>query len=138
MIRKAIIFMILVCSHVGSAFVLPISPRLVQSHNGNANNPLPAFLERRTMTTTTIQPRWSNNVSLEAFKRNQQPPQPPQDEEDSGNKFLNTLKEKPGTLIILPFVAIFGLDLILNIAVVTKRSLEFVLLGETPNADPWW
>jgi len=135
MTRKAIIFMILVCGRVGAAFVLPVSPRLVQTSTGNTNVPLTTkFPERRT-TTMTIQPRWSHKSSLGGSKKDQQPQ--PQDD-DSGNKFLNTLKEKPGTLIILPFVAIFGIDLILNIVFVTKRSLEFVLLGETPNADPWW
>lgn len=37
---------------------------------------------------------------------------------------MGVFKKSPSTLVVIPFVALFGLDLILNIAVVTKRSLE--------------
>jgi hypothetical protein len=49
-----------------------------------------------------------------------------------------TLQEKPGGLIILPFVIIFGLDLFLNIIFVTKRSIEFFVLGEAPSQETWF
>lgn len=44
---------------------------------------------------------------------------------------------KPGNLIILPFVAIFGLDLVLNILVVVKRSIEVSLTGQYTCTGPW-
>ncbi len=45
--------------------------------------------------------------------------------------WLEKVKEKPGgTLIIAPFVAIFFLDLVANILVVTKRTIEYALTGQ--------
>jgi hypothetical protein len=46
------------------------------------------------------------------------------EETNDSSKILGVLKKNPGTIIVVPFVALFGLDLIANIAVVTKRSLE--------------
>lgn len=54
------------------------------------------------------------------------------------SSFLDTLKEKPATLIALPFVALLGVDLVLNLLVITKRTLEFFLLGQAPSSQPWW
>jgi len=62
-----------------------------------------------------------------------------QDETEKGDKtFLETIREKPGTLLILPFVAIVGLDLVLNIFFMTKRSFEFFVLGQQPSTETWW
>ena len=47
-----------------------------------------------------------------------------EDENKSTNKILGVVQKNPGTIIMIPFVALFGLDLIANILVVTKRSLE--------------
>ena len=53
--------------------------------------------------------------------------------------FMENIKNaKPGTLIILPFVALFGIDLLLNILVITKRSIEYFVFGEVPSIEPWW
>ena len=53
--------------------------------------------------------------------------------------FLENIKNaKPGTLIILPFVALFGIDLLLNIAVITKRSIDYFVFGQAPITEPWW
>jgi hypothetical protein len=46
------------------------------------------------------------------------------DETNDSNKIMGVFTKNPGTIIMIPFVALFGLDLIANIAVVTKRSLE--------------
>ena len=46
-------------------------------------------------------------------------------------------KRSPGTIVVLPFVLIFGLDLVANIAVVTKRSLEVFFTGEYTVWTPW-
>ncbi|KAL7488771.1 hypothetical protein ACHAW6_014388 [Cyclotella cf. meneghiniana] len=44
---------------------------------------------------------------------------------DNGSeKILGVFKKNPGTIIAVPFVVLVGVDLIANIAVVTKRSLE--------------
>ena len=44
---------------------------------------------------------------------------------DNGSEtILGVFKKNPGTIIAVPFVVLVGFDLIANIAVVTKRSLE--------------
>ena len=59
-------------------------------------------------------------------------------EEDDDNKVMGIFNSKsPGTLLIAPFVILFGLDLILNIAAITRRSLEYVLTGQLPSNTPW-
>jgi len=50
----------------------------------------------------------------------------------------NTLQEKPGGLILLPFVALFGFDLLLNIFFLTKRTFEFFVLGQAPSQETWY
>lgn len=47
-------------------------------------------------------------------------------------------KLNTATLLLLPFVFLLGVDLLLNIAVLTKRSLEYFLLGQAPSSEPWW
>lgn len=53
------------------------------------------------------------------------------------NKDEEKKKLSPGTYIIAPFVFLFGLDIVLNILVVTKRSLEVALTGEYTVWTPW-
>ena len=62
------------------------------------------------------------------------------DTDDNDNKsmsWLDRLQQSPGTLFILPFVAIVGLDLILNIFFLTKRTFEFLALGQIPSTQTW-
>ena len=54
-------------------------------------------------------------------------------ENESGDK----KKLSPATYVLAPFVFIFGLDIVLNILVVTKRSLEVALTGEYTVWTPW-
>jgi hypothetical protein len=49
-----------------------------------------------------------------------------------------TVKEKPGGLVLLPFVILFGLDLLLNIFFLTKRSIEYFVLGQAPSQETWF
>eukprot|EP00804_Cyclotella_cryptica_P019552 CCRYP_014327-RA/>CCRYP_014327-RA protein AED:0.43 eAED:0.43 QI:216/1/1/1/0/0/2/374/131 len=57
---------------------------------------------------------------------------------DSGSEtILWVFKKNPGTIIVVPFVILFGFDLIANIAVVTKRSLEVLFTGEYTTWTPW-
>lgn len=51
---------------------------------------------------------------------------------------MDRLKKSPGTLLILPFVVVVGLDLLLNIAFLTKRTFEFFALGQLPSTETWW
>ena len=52
--------------------------------------------------------------------------------------FWKDLGKKPGNLIFLPFIALFGIDLLLNIVFITKRSIEYFVLGQTPGTETWW
>ena len=61
-----------------------------------------------------------------------------ENEKDMGdNALMSMFQRSPGTIVVLPFVLIFGLDLVANIAVVTKRSLEVFLTGEYTVWTPW-
>ena len=53
------------------------------------------------------------------------------------NKDGEKKKLSPATYVIAPFVFLFGLDIILNILVVTKRSLEVAFTGEYTVWTPW-
>ena len=46
-------------------------------------------------------------------------------------------KLSPATYVLAPFDFIFGLDIVLNILVVTKRSIEVALTGEYTVWTPW-
>ena len=52
--------------------------------------------------------------------------------------FWEDLDKKPGNLIMLPFLALFGIDLLLNIVFMTKRSLVYFLTGEAPSTETWF
>lgn len=55
----------------------------------------------------------------------------------NGNIITRVFKKSPGVAIVAPVVLIFGLDLIVNIAVITKRSLEVLFTGEYTVWTPW-
>mmetsp|Transcript_19528 Transcript_19528/g.40906 ORF Transcript_19528/g.40906 Transcript_19528/m.40906 type:complete len:138 (-) Transcript_19528:101-514(-) len=57
--------------------------------------------------------------------------------DDSRNIIMGVFKRSPGTIILAPFFFLFGLDIVLNIAVVTKRSLEVFFTGEYTVWTPW-
>lgn len=58
-------------------------------------------------------------------------------EKDSDGNMSEKKKMSPATLVLAPLVLLFGLDLVLNIAVVTKRSLEVFFTGEYTVYTPW-
>mmetsp|Transcript_8849 Transcript_8849/g.16009 ORF Transcript_8849/g.16009 Transcript_8849/m.16009 type:complete len:173 (-) Transcript_8849:410-928(-) len=55
----------------------------------------------------------------------------------NGNNFMGIFKKSPGVAVVAPFVLLFGVDLLLNIAVITKRSLEVLFTGEYTVWTPW-
>jgi len=59
-----------------------------------------------------------------------------EDHDDGVTDRTNDKKNK-GVIFIAPFVFLFGLDLVLNIAVITKRSLEVLFTGEYTVWTPW-
>jgi len=56
---------------------------------------------------------------------------------DGSSVFWRDLAKKPGNLIIIPFVALFGIDLLLNIIFITKRSIEYFVFGQAPSTETW-
>ena len=60
-------------------------------------------------------------------KNNGKPLMQPDEDKSS---WIDSVKDKPGTLVIAPFVLLFFLDIVANILVLTKRTLEYVLTGE--------
>lgn len=60
------------------------------------------------------------------------------DSDDTSSVFWKDIGKKPGNLIILPFVALVGIDLLLNIIFITKRSVEYFLLGQAPSTETWF
>lgn len=44
--------------------------------------------------------------------------------------FSDRMREKPGTLIFYPIVGIFFLDIVANILVVAKRTIEYIFTGQ--------
>ena len=60
------------------------------------------------------------------------------EDEEISSVLWKDLDKKPANLIILPIVALFGVDLLLNIAVITKRSIEYFFLGQAPSTETWW
>ena len=60
------------------------------------------------------------------------------DDDLTPNALIQWIQASPGNAVILPFLVLVGVDLLLNIAVVSKRTFESVVLGQAPNLDPWW
>ena len=56
---------------------------------------------------------------------------------DDGAKVKTNDKKNKGVIFIAPFIFLFGLDLVVNIAVITKRSLEVLFTGEYTIWTPW-
>jgi hypothetical protein len=94
----------------------------------------PPSFQRRDPISKLRSEEWSETTVIMAMKKEKNEPV------KKGKNFftLENFKENPGTLIALPFLLLFGLDLVLNIVVITKKTLEFFLLGQTSAPEPWW
>lgn len=55
-----------------------------------------------------------------------------------GDKVKSGFFKTPGTIIMLPFLVIVGLDLLLNIFFLVKRTFEYLVLGQVPSSETWW
>lgn len=51
---------------------------------------------------------------------------------------MDTMKKNPGTLVAAPFVVLIGIDLLLNIGVLAKRTVEYFAFGRLPSTDVWF
>jgi len=77
------------------------------------------------------------SLSLHAKKRTNNNSDENNDDDARNVNIMGIFKKSPGVAIVAPFVFLFGLDLILNIAVLTKRSLEVFFTGEYTVWTPW-
>lgn len=44
----------------------------------------------------------------------------------------------PSMRILSPFIVLVGLDLVLNMFVLTKRTIDYFIFGQLPSTEPWW
>eukprot|EP00978_Attheya_sp_CCMP212_P001880 scaffold3897_cov50-Attheya_sp.AAC.1 len=58
-------------------------------------------------------------------------------EDERPSSVLDRFRTNPGSLVVAPFVLLFALDLVLNILVVTKRSIEVLFTGEYTVWNPF-
>jgi hypothetical protein len=79
-----------------------------------------------------------NTVLLMASGNNKDKYKKNDDNDDISPVFWKDLGKKPGNLIILPFVALFGIDLLLNIFFLAKRTFEYFVLGQAPSTETWF
>ena len=129
------------CGFSAGAFLLPPAtiPKITSVTNKNgvfddekaSLSPPPSTRTTNTNTNTILFMAPANNKNKKDNNEN--------DTDTKGSSiFWENLKDKPGTLIILPFVALVGIDLLLNIAVITKRSIDYFVFGQAPSTEPWW
>jgi hypothetical protein len=109
----------------------------------NHINPASSFTADPKAVTSELSPVTTSNTVLSMAlgnrnKKNKNDAKDDDDAEDISPVFWKDLGKKPGNLIILPFVAIVGIDLILNMIFITKRSIEFFVFGQAPSTEPWW
>ncbi|KAL7554420.1 hypothetical protein ACHAWF_018432 [Thalassiosira exigua] len=78
-----------------------------------------------------LEPTSSCPTALPAKKQSKDATTTKENEEGSDDgSFMGVFKKSPGTLIIAPFVLLFGIDLVLNILAVTRRSLSVLFTGD--------
>ena len=56
----------------------------------------------------------------------------------ASSSWWTTFQQKPANLILLPFVGLLGVDLVLNIVFLVKRTLEYVVFGQVPSTETWF
>ena len=83
-------------------------------------------------TTTNLNMIGKKNRKAEKYSENESAPT------SNNDYFVKLQNQSPATLILLPFVVLFGLDLLLNIIFITKRSIEYIVFGQIPNTDTWF
>jgi len=61
-----------------------------------------------------------------------------QQDKEEKKSYWEVIKEKPATLVALPFVVVIGLDLLANIFFLSKRTIEYFALGKVPSTEVWF
>jgi hypothetical protein len=75
----------------------------------------------------------SPKISLEVKKKDD-----PSDADASSPKNKTERSKQIVSIVIFPLIGLFGLDLLLNIAVITKKMVLTYVTGEDQVSPPWW
>lgn len=75
--------------------------------------------------------------SPSAVLRAKRRPDDANENDDGDGDVLGVFKRSPGAAVAAPFVLLIGLDLVLNVLAVTRRSLEVLFTGEYTVWAPW-
>uniref|UniRef100_A0A7S4AQ18 Uncharacterized protein n=1 Tax=Pseudo-nitzschia australis TaxID=44445 RepID=A0A7S4AQ18_9STRA len=96
--------------------------------------------DAKTLMSSLPFARPSNTILFMAQGSNKNKNKKNSDDGDTkvSKTFWKDITKKPGNIIMFPFVAIFGIDLVLNIFFVTKRAIEYFVFGKIPSSEPWW
>jgi hypothetical protein len=84
---------------------------------------------RSTSTSTFYRPAQQQSLMLLELKKNKKEIEQDIENKNENPKWLQTIKDKPQTLIIGPIFTLFFLDIVLNILVVAKRTIEVIFTG---------
>jgi hypothetical protein len=98
-----------------------------QQHRAEFNNPgnSSSRISSRISSRKQIAPAAGMTTLLKASKKENEI-----ENNETKKPWIRIDTSKPGTLIVAPFVAIFFLDIVANILVVTKRTIEYAFTGE--------
>lgn len=124
MIRTTSLAILFLLFHVAGAFVVPATTSTPGMATLESPQPIAAVRDESMRQTALSAYNKKNNNAVKKKKDTE-------DEKDAG------ILSKPANLIILPFVALFGLDLVANILVVVKRTIEVLLTGQYTCTGPW-
>ena len=119
-------------SSLSSPFSFSASPAVITTRRRKHASTGVLFMEKKGQTDANRNGSSDDDKGKDRIKGTSKEGSP------SSSIFWENIKYKPGNLLILPFVALFGIDLLLNIAVLAKRSIEFFVFGQVPSTEPWW
>ena len=84
----------------------------------------------RTKTSVYLARKGKNNDTTKVEKE--------ASSDAASSSWWTTFQQKPANLILLPFMGLLGVDLVLNIVFLVKRTLEFVVFGQMPSTETWF
>lgn len=129
MLLHKILFVVIVCVTVVGAFV----PQRKQSLPSSSAKTRPAVENASFQPMVSQQQQLLGQPLLYNMKKKNA-----ETRDNNAVPFWETLQDKPGTFVIFPFVLLLGADLVLNLAFLVKRTLEYFVLGQAPSTETWW
>jgi hypothetical protein len=123
---KLLSLLILACTFLSVESFCIISP---STRHGGETPPFLIRSQPRNCPINDVSLRFSRNQStLYGTKKNKNDRQTEVSEDKIS--WIDIVKQKPGTLVIAPFVLIFFLDIVANVLVLTKRTMEYAFTGQ--------